>query len=96
MFKLENLIVNPAGSQGARFLMTSVAIDVPSDKVEAHLREHEAEVRDAVMSALESETLDMLTRPGARDSIKDRIARIVVPLAGDPDIHIFLPQYVIQ
>ncbi|MEK7317409.1 MAG: flagellar basal body-associated FliL family protein [Candidatus Eisenbacteria bacterium] len=95
--KLENIIVSPSGSQGARFLMVSVAIGLPSEKVGAKLRDHEAEVRDAVIGALERQTMESLTQPGARDQIKSDIAAALAPIAGKgKKLQIFLPQFVIQ
>lgn len=95
--KLENIIVNPSGSQGARFLMVSVAIGLPNEKVGALLRDREAEVRDAVIGALERQTMDSLTKPGAREQIKSDIAAALAPIAGKgKKLTIFLPQFVIQ
>lgn len=96
--KIENLIVNPAGSEGQHFLMTTIAIECADDKVNDALRDHDAEVRDAVIATLEGQTLQMLTRPGARDTLKRRIENVVAPLVGEePEaLHVFLPQFVIQ
>jgi flagellar FliL protein len=97
VYRMENLIVNPSGSQGTRFLMATVALEVPNERTEGRLREHEVEVRDAVTTALESQTLEMLTQPGARDTLKRRIATAVGPFAGGAKrVKVFLPQFVIQ
>lgn len=94
--KIENLIVNPAGSEGQRFLMTTVAIEVP-EKADEMLRDHDAEVRDVVIAALESETLITLTRPGARVQLKAKIADAVRPIVGKTEyLRVYLPQFVIQ
>jgi flagellar FliL protein len=97
IFKLENLIVNPAGTEGRRFLMATVAFEVGDDKIQKTLESHDIQVRDAVTSALESQTMEMLTRPGARDSLKQRLAEVVAPMAGPgARIRVYLPQFVIQ
>jgi flagellar FliL protein len=97
IFKLENLIVNPAGSEGSRFLMTSVAFEVETEAAEAALKDHDVQVRDLVVSRLESQTMQMLTRPFARDSIKRRLAEAVTPLIGPKArVTVYLPQFVIQ
>ncbi len=97
LFRVDNIVVNPSGSQGTRFLMVSVAFEVPDEKAGAELREHEVEVRDAVISTLESQTLERLTRPGARDSLKRRLAAAVTPMtAGARWLRVYLPQFVIQ
>jgi flagellar FliL protein len=96
--KIENLIVNPAGSEGARFLMTTVAIEVQDEKIGETLRDHDAQVRDAVIATLEGQTLEMLTRPGARDTLKHKIEGALAPIVGeDPgSLRVYLPQFVIQ
>lgn len=97
VYKIDNLIVNPAGSQGTRFLMATVAIEVPDEKLALTLKERDVQLRDAVIAALEGETLDQLTRPGARDTVKARVARAVAPLTRDvKSLRVYLPQFVIQ
>jgi flagellar FliL protein len=97
VYKVENIIVNPAGSEGTRFLMASVAFELPDDKVEARLRDHDYMVRDAIIAVLERQSLDALTRPGSRDSLRLRLAQAVSPLAGvRTRLNVFLPQFVIQ
>jgi flagellar FliL protein len=97
VFKVENIIVNPAGCEGTRFLMASVAFELPDEKVEARLRDHDFMVRDAVIGVLENQPLEALTRAGARDSLKRQLAEAILPLAGRHlRLRVFLPQFVIQ
>ncbi|KPJ95502.1 MAG: hypothetical protein AMS18_02745 [Gemmatimonas sp. SG8_17] len=96
-FELENLIVNPAGSRGDRFLMVSVAFEVPHQEMVVLLDEREAQVRDVVGALLEGQTLEMLTRAGARDDLKRQLEEVVAPLAGQPEwMRVYLPRFVIQ
>ncbi len=95
--ELSNVIVNPAGTQGTRFLMTSVAIAVASEEAQKLLSEREVELRDRITSILESYTLAQLTMPGARDSLKARIGVAVSGMLGPKtSFRVFLPQFVIQ
>jgi flagellar basal body-associated protein FliL len=95
--RIDNLIVNPAGSQGRRFLMMSVAIEVPDAKAEGQLREHDAQLRDAILGALESESITTITSLGGRDSVRFAIQRVVQPLVADAEyVHVYLPQFVLQ
>ena len=97
VYRLENLIVNPAGSQGSRFLMATVAVEVPDEESVSQLREHEVQIRDAVTSVLEAQTMEMLTRAGARDSLRHQLAAVVGPLADEAAwVRVYLPQFVIQ
>ncbi len=97
IFKIDNLIVNPAGSEGSRFLMTSVAFEVESETAETALKDHDVQVRDLVVSRLESQTMKMLTQPFARDSIKRDLAAAIVAVVGPKArVTVYLPQFVIQ
>lgn len=100
IFRLDNLIVNPAGAQGQHFLMCSIAFELEDSKLGDILREHEVELRDGVISTLESQSMTQLTAPGARDSLRVRIAAVAMPLLGedgeDTELKVFLPQFVIQ
>jgi flagellar basal body-associated protein FliL len=97
VLEIENIIVNPAGCQGGRFLMASLAIEVPDEKSCEALRVSEVRLRDEVISILASRTLEMLTRPDARDSIKEEVGRLASKMAGKPQwIRVYLPQFVLQ
>ncbi len=97
LVELSNIIVNPAGSQGTRFLMASVAFAVGDAEAEKLLRDHEVELRDKVTTVLETMTLAQLTAPGARDSLKARIGAVATGLIGKKTpVQVFLPQFVIQ
>lgn len=97
IFKLDNLIVNPSGSQGARFLMVSVAIETIDGKQDEELWAKEAQIRDLVISLLEKETMETLGTPGIRDSLKAQLSDTISIIAGSKTkLHVFLPQFVIQ
>jgi flagellar FliL protein len=94
---VNNIVVNPAGSLGARFLMVSVGIVTPDGKVLEHLRKNEPVVRDLVIGVLERQTMESLAAPGARDSVRAQIAAALAPLAGkNVKLQILLPQFVVQ
>ena len=97
IFKVENLIVNPAGSEGTRFLMTTVAFETGSEEADEKLRAREIEIRDRIIAILEAKTLATLTQPHARDSLKAELARSIAPVVGAKTrVRVYLPQYVIQ
>jgi flagellar FliL protein len=99
-YKIENVVVNPADSQGQRFLMCSLAIEADDPKALDTLRDHEVEVRDRVVSLLTSLTLEQLTASGARDSLRLQLARSIQPVLGedglDVELKVYLPNFVIQ
>ena len=48
LFELQNVIVNPAGSQGQRFIVATVAFEVATEEIRNTLHESETQIRDGV------------------------------------------------
>jgi flagellar basal body-associated protein FliL len=97
VYRIENVIVNPRGSEGSHFVMATIAIKCEDAKLDETLRSHEDEVRDRVIGVLEKQTLESLAANGARDTLRTRIATALLPLTGSADpSRIYLPQFVIQ
>jgi flagellar protein FliL len=95
--RLDNMIVNPAGSQGTRFLMVSVAYEVSNAEAEKLLHDREVQLRDEVMAVLAQQPLDSLVQATSRDRVKEKLAAIVRPmLPKDAPLQVYLPQFVIQ
>jgi len=95
--ELGNLLVNPAGSRGLRFLMASVTLEVLGDNSRAvgDLRRRDAQLRDLVIGVLETYTLDDLTGPGARDTAKQHIS-VAVDSTFGVHVEVYMPQFVIN
>lgn len=96
LFELENVIVNPAGSQGQRFIVATVAFEVSSEATRNVLHESETQIRDAVTGVLERKTVDELLAPGARDSLRDAFAKVVAPYLKGEKVQVFIPQFLVQ
>ena len=96
LVRVDNVVVNPAGSEGLRFLMVSVAFELHDEAAEAKLSSNEVQVRDAVTGVFEKQTMAQLTQPGARDSLKKELANAMHPIIGSAKVRVYLPQFVIQ
>jgi flagellar FliL protein len=94
---LENLVVNPAESQGLRFLIATLAIEVDRPETAAALAARDAEVRDALVRVLGSKTVAELADVASRGALKDELAATVSSLLSSGKVlQIYLPQFVIQ
>jgi flagellar basal body-associated protein FliL len=95
--EIDNIVVNPAGSQGVHFLMATVVIELDDKKAEEVLRSNEHVVKDMILTTLGAQTLEQLGVPGARERLKNVIAEEVAGfLGGNPHMNIYLPQFVVQ
>lgn len=94
---IENLVLNPAGSNGTRFLMVTATFEVRDGGADQRLKDREAEVRDRILSLLSKKTVEELTDVNAREPIKKEVLAAVAPLFPQGDVvKVFFPQFVIQ
>jgi flagellar FliL protein len=94
---LDNLVLNPAGSSGTRFLMVNVAIEVKDDKITEEMNNRDAEARDAVLRVLGAKTVDELTDIAKREGIKKEVQdALMVLFPKDAIRRLYFPQFVIQ
>lgn len=97
VWSLDNLIVNPAGTQGMRFLVVSMAVHVRDEATVEALRAREPEVRDALLDMLAVRTVDQLADPTTRSDLREEILSVLESLAGPGSVQrVFLPQFVLQ
>lgn len=94
---LDNLVLNPAGSGGTRFLMVSAAFELKDAGAEQIMKDHEAEVRDRILALLGKKTVEELTDPAQREPIKREVLAAVLPVfPKNTVLKVFFPQFVIQ
>ncbi len=94
---LENLVLNPAGSGGSRFLLLSVAIESGKGSSGADFTARDAELRDIILTALGGKTVDQLTDISARDGIKTEIQSAITARFGKTAVkRLYFPQFVVQ
>ena len=94
---IDNLVLNPAGSGGTRYLLVTVVFDVRDRGVADELIQRDAEVRDATLRVLGSKTVEQLADLGARDAIKQELRSTVGALLSKGAVRrVYFPQFVIQ
>jgi flagellar FliL protein len=95
---MENLVLNPAGSNGTRFLMAAVAAEVKDEKTKEEMLGRDAELRDAILRILGERTVDQLADMNLRDALKKQLAdSLNARLASKSAIkRVYFPQFVIQ
>ena len=94
---MENLVLNPAGSGGSRFLLLSVAIEAGSSEIEAGMTARDAELRDIILTSLGTKTVDQLTDIANREGIKNEVTAAIVTRFGKTSVkRLYFPQFVVQ
>jgi flagellar protein FliL len=94
---LDNLVLNPAGSGGTRFLMVTATFELKDSGTEQLMKDREAEVRDHILELLGKKSVDELTDPNLRDAIKKQVLDAVMPMFPKGAVlKVFFPQFVVQ
>jgi flagellar FliL protein len=95
---MDNLVLNPAGSNGTRFLMAAVAAEVKDEKVKEEMSGRDAELRDAVLRVLGERTVDQLADMSLREGIKKEVIDSLNSRLQSKNAvkRVYFPQFVIQ
>ncbi len=75
VFLLKEVLVNPAGTNGTRFLLTSIGFEVASPEAKQEMEKKEVEVRDIMNTILTNKTLAELVDFQKRELIRSEIAQ---------------------
>lgn len=94
---IENVVLNPAGTGGTRFLMLSVAIEMRDAAAGDQISQRDAEVRDVILQLFGSKTVDQLADVTQRAALRAELQAHLAQLFPAGTIRqIYFPQYVIQ
>jgi len=94
---IENLVVNPANTNGQRFLLVTTAVVVTDAGALQELTARDAEVRDRIVDLLSGRTIEELGDPSRREALKGDLAAAIGALFKEGVVkRVLLPQFVIQ
>jgi len=94
---LDNIVMNPSGSSGSRFLLLSVSYELKDAKVAEVLKSKDAEVRDLVQRVMGAHSIDELIDISHREQFKVELIKATEVITGAKTVkRVFFPQFVIQ
>jgi flagellar protein FliL len=94
---LNKVIVNVAGTMGARYLLTSMTLIGDGGEFPARVTEHEAQLRDMASGILNAKTITDLEKPGARNLIRGELLAGFNTILGKSAIQeIYFTEFAIQ
>jgi flagellar FliL protein len=97
IYQLDNLVMNPAGSDGAHFLLLSVALQLKDPSSLETLKGRDAELRDAILRLFSRKTTDQISDIAARDELSGELMLVLAKMFGAGTVtKIYFPQFVIQ
>jgi flagellar FliL protein len=94
---VKDLIVNPAGTNGTRFLLTTIGFEVSTGDGLKELEAKDLQVRDVLNTILTSKGLDDLVDVSRREELRAEIARQVSPLLTSGNLkHVYFSKFIVQ
>lgn len=77
IIQLDELVVNPSGSMGRRFLVVKVALELLDIAVQEDLERQMPLINDGLIRLLASKNVEYLSNVAARDSLREEM-RVVI------------------
>lgn len=97
IFTINDVIVNPEGTDGKRLLLVSVGFDLGKEKDQTEFKDKEVMVKDAIITVLSSKTLNQLSNVAYKDTIKINLINRVRQMMPDVQLNtVYLSKYIIQ
>ncbi|HEY0777791.1 MAG TPA: flagellar basal body-associated FliL family protein [Gemmatirosa sp.] len=97
VYTIDNLVLNPAGSGGTRFLLLSIAFEMKDAAALEAIKTRDAELRDAVLVTLGAKTVEQLSDMVSRDSLKVELRAATAKALHTRGVRrVYFPQFVIQ
>jgi flagellar FliL protein len=80
IYAVQDIVVNPAGTGGSRFLSVSFGFELESAALEAEFKAREPLVRDALITILSAKSVAQLTDPKQKEIVRYQIKKRVSQL----------------
>lgn len=112
LLEIKDLIVNPAGSGGRRYLKVAAAIELQAEPIKKGKKKEapaagthggaggglqDAQIRDLLIRELSSRTLDELTDPVTKEEMRQGIVEGLSGILGERRVtNVYFTEYVVQ
>lgn len=87
IYSIEDIVVNPAETDGKRLLLLSLGITVKSEEDKTEMKTKEILVKDAIISAISSKNLYQLNSSGYKDTLKIELTQRIKQIF--PKVHLY-------
>ncbi len=94
---VDDIIVNPAGTNGEQLLLTSIAFDLANQEGIKELKDKEIIVKDMIISVLSSKNITQLSNTAYKDTLRTEISKkLQVNMPQVKVNKVYFSKYIIQ
>ena len=97
IYTIEDIVVNPAETDGKRLLLLSLGITVKSEEDKVEMQAKDILVKDAIISTISSKNLFQLNSSGYKDTLKVELTGRIKKIF--PKVHlnqVYFSKYILQ
>lgn len=96
-YQLEELVVNPSGSNGQRYLVVEIGLDLKDRRHIELIQNQQQRIKHEMNEALSSRTVDQLTQFEVREQLREELAVIINEAIGTGSVrNLYYTRYVMQ
>ncbi len=97
LYVIKDLIINPARTNGTRFLLTTIGFRMSNKEAFSEMETKNVQVRDILNTILTRKTIDQLVSVGLRDSLKAEIEHGVHKVVRNGKLlNVYFSKFIIQ
>lgn len=97
VYMVEDLIINPAKTDGKRLLLSSLGFDVSTEQDHQELKSKDVLIKDAVISVMSSKEMTQLSSNSYRDTLRTEIMKRISQLMPNVKLNtIYFSKYILQ
>ncbi len=97
VYMVDDMIVNPANTDGKKLLLSSIGFDVASDHDQKELKSKDVILKDIIISVLSSKELEKLGSMTYRDTLRTEIIKKLNKIMPDVKINtVYFSKYILQ
>ena len=94
---IDDIIVNPAGTNGQRLMLVSIGLDVGSEEEMAALETKNVLLKDMIISLFSGKTLTELSQPESKENLKIELIDKLKELVPDTKVNsVYFSKYILQ
>ena len=97
IYAIKDIVINPAGTGGSRFLSVSFGFELESPDLGAEFENREPMIRDALITIMSSKTVAQLTDPKQKEIVRFQIKKRLSKLMDTEEIvGVYYTDFVLQ
>lgn len=97
IYNMEDVVVNPAGTNGQRFLLLSMGFDVPSQEITTIFETKQIIIKDMIITYLSSKSLEEVSQPQFKSELKEGLIASIEEMIPEIKINtVYFSKYIVN